>query len=48
MKSIWGDCEKHQIPLEVRHCENGKSYNYCPQCEKEQADRLKEMFNKEN
>ena len=43
--SLWGDCEKHKIPLSIRYCENNKSYNYCVQCEKEQSERIKEMFN---
>lgn len=42
--NIWGDCEKHKIPLENRYALNGKSYTCCRECEKEQSERFKSMF----
>lgn len=42
--SLWGDCEKHKVPLQIRYCDNNKSYTYCPACEKENDERLKNMF----
>lgn len=47
MSTLWGDCEKHKVPLEIRYCENWKSYSYCEKCEKETSDRIKAMFNKD-
>lgn len=42
--SLWGSCEKHKISLQMRYCENGKPYNYCSECERENADRINAMF----
>jgi ribosomal protein L37AE/L43A len=42
--SFWGHCEKHKVPLEIRYAENNKSDTYCPECNKEQSERLKSMF----
>ena len=37
-------CKKHDCYYEIRQMEHGKTMYVCPQCEKEQMDKFKELF----
>ena len=37
-------CKKHDCRYETRKMEHGKTMQVCPECEREQLDKFKEMF----
>lgn len=37
-------CEKHNCFYKTKQMEQGKTMYFCPECEKEQVDKIKNMF----